>query len=491
MTTPNDRNNRNVRTHTANRNQMSGRNNSGNRNNKIVKYRRPLNLNIGIIIFIVMAIYILISVVNYIRSNPIVGYEVKVGSLSVNNVYTGIAIREEEVVKTQDAGYVNYYARESEKVACGDLVYTVDGSGKLAELMQSDVLGENNLSTSDLNEIKSDIVSFVKDFDTDHFEDVYSFKYGLQGTTLKLANLSILDNLEGFQNGTLGYGVKICNASKSGYVVYNTDGYEDLDAHSVTAATFEQTDYSKSQLTNNTLVSSGDVVYKYITSEDWSIVIPITKERAMELEEKNVIQVRFLKSQNVSWAYTEIYNIGEDYFCILKFNNSMVNHCTERFIDVELITEQEQGLKIPNTAITEKEFFLIPKDFMAEESGQDGVYSFLRETYTEEGVKITESIELTIYSENSEYYYVSDDRLSIGDRLIKENSGDIYEISKVGTLVGVFNMNKGYADFRQITILYQNEEYAVVRSNTMYGLRAYDYIVLDATSVEEDSLVYE
>ncbi|MBO5342692.1 MAG: hypothetical protein J6A73_08425 [Lachnospiraceae bacterium] len=460
-------------------------------NNKIVRYRRPFNLNIGMVIFAVMAIYILICVVIYIRSNPIVGYEVKVGSLSVNNIYTGIALRSEEIVKTQEAGYVNYYARESEKVACGDLVYTVDGSGKLAELMQSDTMGENSLSDADLNEVKADVVSFVKDFSPERFSDVYSFKYDLQGTTLKLSNLNILNSLDELQSGANGYGVKLCNAHKSGYIVYSTDGYEELEPHEVTKDILEKEDYEKVQLVNNELVAPGDSVYKFVTSEKWSIVIGVTPERAKELEEAEYVQVKFLKTQNVSWASTEIYSMGEDYFCILGFNNSMVNHCTERFIDIEVITKEEIGLKIPNSAIAEQEFFLIPKDFMAEESANDGVYCFLRETYSEDGAITTQKIDLTIYSENEEYYYVSDDMLRIGDNLIDEDSGEKFEISKKATLVGVYNMNKGYADFRQITILYQNEEYAIVKSNTDYGLSAYDYIVLDAKSVEEDSLVYE
>ena len=71
------------------------------------------------------------------------------------------------------------------------------------------------------------------------------------------------------------------------------------------------------------------------------------------------------------------------------------------------------------------------------------------------------------------------------------DSGEKYAVSKKATLIGVYNMNKGYADFRQIIILYQNEEYAIVKSNTEYGLNAYDYIVLEANSVTDDALLYE
>ena len=57
-------------------------------------------------------------------------------------------------------------------------------------------------------------------------------------------------------------------------------------------------------------------------------------------------------------------------------------------------------------------------------------------------------------------------------------------------LTGVYNMNKGYADFKQITVLAQNDEYSIVSSNTQYGLTVYDRIVLDATSVSNNDFIY-
>ena len=52
-------------------------------------------------------------------------------------------------------------------------------------------------------------------------------------------------------------------------------------------------------------------------------------------------------------------------------------------------------------------------------------------------------------------------------------------------------INKGYADFKQIIILYQNDEYSIVKSNTNYGLNVYDYIVLDASTVNDNEFIYE
>ena len=58
-------------------------------------------------------------------------------------------------------------------------------------------------------------------------------------------------------------------------------------------------------------------------------------------------------------------------------------------------------------------------------------------------------------------------------------------------MIGVYNINKGYADFKQIIILAQNDEYSIVKSNTTYGLNVYDYIVLDAETVNDNDFIYE
>jgi len=168
----------------------------------------------------------------------------------------------------------------------------------------------------------------------------------------------------------------------------------------------------------------------------------------------------------------------------------MVTFCTDRFIDIELITEEETGLKIPNSSIVEKEFFIIPKEYITY-GGTNGNAGVMREAYDEDGTATSEFIETTIYHETETEYYLDDSRLRIGDYIIMPQSTQKQSVSKRGTLIGVYNINKGYADFKQINILYQNEEYAVVKSNTRYGLNTYDYIVLDASSVEENEIINE
>ncbi|MFQ8980154.1 MAG: HlyD family efflux transporter periplasmic adaptor subunit [Waltera sp.] len=75
---------------------------------KIKKYRKPLNLNIGMLIFGAIFIYVIICVILYFQTDHIVRYEVTEGSLATNNIYRGVSIRTEEVVSTDTAGYVNF-----------------------------------------------------------------------------------------------------------------------------------------------------------------------------------------------------------------------------------------------------------------------------------------------------------------------------------------------------------------------------------------------
>ena len=458
------------------------------RSGKIRQYRKPLNINLGMVIFGCISVYIAICVVLYFTSSHIIGYEVKTGSLSVNNVYKGIAIRQEEIVTSTGSGYINYYAREGGRVAVGDLVYTVDETGKISEMTGGDP-DENSLSNEDLSELKTEILAFTSTFTPENFREVYDFKYDVQGTVTKLANYTILENIDALNASTDAGLVEFCRAAKTGIIIYSTDGYEQLTPDQVKETDFDTTDYEKRPLISNDLVSKGDPAYKISLSENWSVVIPVTPERAAELVEAEYIKVRFLKNQNTSWGEVAIHENEDGTYAELKFNNSMITFCTDRYIDIELITEEETGLKIPNSAIVEREFFLVPTEYVTKggNSGADGV---LRENYTEEGVK-TEFFETTIYDEEDGEYYLDDSVLRIGDYIIKPDSDEKYPISKRGKLTGVYNINKGYADFKKIQVLYDNEEYSVVKSGTTYGLSVYDYIALDASSVEEHDLTNE
>jgi len=458
---------------------------SGN-NGKITKYPRSLNINIGIVLFALIFIYIIICVVSYFNTKHIVGYEVKEGSLSSNNIYTAIAVRQEELVQATNAGYVNYFATEGARVGVGNLVYTIDESGQLLDYLKSQGTEEFQLSNDDLSELRSQIVNYASTFSKDQFYTIYDFKASLDGTVQKLSNTSILQNIQSLNSGsgTL-QSINYYYAPCTGIVVYSTDGMEDVTLNTVTAEMFDQSSYEKNQLINNTLVESGDVVYKVCTDENWSIIVQEDDpDKIQELLDLEYVKVRFLKNQYESWGLVSTYtNAAGDSFVELSFTNSMLTFSKDRFLNVELITEDQEGLKIPNSSISEQSFYIVPKDYVTK--GTDGNDGVLRVAYDENGQETTEFVATTIYNEEDENYYLDDSTLRAGDVLIKLDSTERFTVSEKDSLVGVYNINKGYPDFKQIIILYQNNEYSIVKSNTTYGLNVYDYIVLDASTIDD------
>lgn len=465
--------------------------NKKGRNKKIKKYRKPLNLNIGMMIFVVIFIYVVVCVIMYFQTSHIVRYEVREGSLATDTVYRGVVLRDETVVYASTAGYVNYYAWEGARVALNDLVYIVDETGRLNEELESMSLGENSLSDQELAEFRNEIANFVHSFEAAHYEGTYDFKYSLKNTVSKLANANMLQSIEDLDTTSGGNIVNRATSPATGIVAYWTDGYEGLTAADVTEEILDESKYEKKWLANNSLVAAGDAVYKLSTNENWSLVVPVDPVRGAELEEAGYVKVRFLKNQYESWGATKLLTNGDgNTYLQLSFTNSMITFLSDRFLDVELIVEDETGLKIPVSSIVQKEFFLIPEKFIIP-GGSNGGESIIRQCYLEDGTISNETVEVEVYYFDSESkeYYLDSSILSSGENLYDAEGVETFTVSKRATLIGVYNMNKGYADFKQITVLYENDEYAIVKPNTKYGLSVYDYIVLDASTVRDDQFI--
>ena len=67
------------------------------KNKKIVRYRKPLNINVGMIIFAMIFVYLSFSVYTYLRRDHVQFYEVVEGSIVNNKEYNGILFRDETV----------------------------------------------------------------------------------------------------------------------------------------------------------------------------------------------------------------------------------------------------------------------------------------------------------------------------------------------------------------------------------------------------------
>lgn len=445
------------------------------------------------LIFCAILIYVIVFLIVSLKTDKIIPYEVREGSLVMNYTYRALALRDEEVVYADKSGYVNYFAREGERVALGNLVYIVDETGDLKEYLENESIENSSLSPEELIELRSDIVNFVHKFEPERFHTLYDFKYDIKSNVLRLSNSHLYESIDTINQSSFGGAVSFCNAINTGVVTYYIDGFEEITPNDINMNMFEESNYTRTQLSENELITAPDAVYKLSKNENWSLILPIEENMAPDFLEEEYIKVRFLKNQDESWGKVSIIT-GSDgnTYMQLDFTNSMITFVKDRFVDIELLIHEETGLKIPNSSIANREFYLIPKKFIHIIGEDSDKGSILLETYKEDGTITTLYREIDIYNydEENEEYYIDSNILQTGTNLLMEESQEKFTVSKKGSLVGVYYMNKGYADFRQIQILYQNEEYSIVKSNTRYGLNTYDYVVLNAKTVHDEQFIY-
>lgn len=459
---------------------------------KIIRYRHPRNINVGMIIFAIIFVYLLFSVYTYLKKEKIQFYEVVEGNIVNDRQYTGIILRNERVEHTDRAGYINYYIREGKRAAIGTRIYSIDESGNMAELLQENPDANVGLTDSNLSDIKRQLSSFSMSYSNDKFENTYDLQYSLEAAVLEYANFNALGNLDSIMEQAGASFVQV-TAPVSGVVSYAVDGFEDLAADQITESSFDRSGYSKAITKAGQLIEQSAPVYKLITSEEWSIVFPLTDDALEEYKDQTQLHVTFSSNDlDTTGNFSIITGADGASYGKLDLSQYMVQFASDRYVTFEVDTERADGLKIPVTAVTEKDFYLIPLEYMVQ-GGDSSDTGFMKEVYSESGTAV-EFVPVSIYYATDEYYYVEkgeDAPLQSGDYVVKPDSQDRYQIGQSATLEGVYNINKGYAVFKQIEIIKSNDEYYSIKKGTSYGLSVYDHIVLDANTVYEGQLIYQ
>lgn len=454
----------------------------------IIKYRKRKHLNIGIVIFGIIFIYLLATIVMYLTAPQISVYEVRQGSILKDNAYTGLAIREETVVYADAAGYANFYAENNSKVKVGTKVYTLS-----SEKLVFDEIDNTQTEFIMTSEVKHSILlkiqSYNDQFQENDFSSTYQLKEDVQNSLNKISSHSKTDQLNAMLSSGNYSDLTVKTTSKDGIIVYSTDGMEGITLETVTLEQLQKTKYKKNEFTSNTKVSSGDPVYKLITNDNWNLLIEISEETKEALAEKSTIKVNFKKDNQEMRANISYIEHFEKPVLCLSFNDSMVRYANERYLDVELILEDESGLKIPKSAETSKEFYVVPKSYITVggNSSNDGV---LRQQTNSDGDAITEFLQVTIYYEEDEMVYLDPKTFDKGDVLLKPDSAEVYPLKEKRSLKGVYCINKGYAVFKQIQILCESDEYYIIEEGNSFGLSNYDHIALDSKNINENDVVF-
>lgn len=448
----------------------------------INRYKRKREFNIGIFIFAIVFIYLIVAIIMYATTKKISAYEVREGSILEDNSYTGLVIRKEKLVNAEKSGYINYFQNDNTKVKA-DANACVISPHKL-DFPPEDSKTQGSLSQEEFNTLVVKTQSFTENFDPQNFSSVYSLRSDITNT-LQAANYQTKTAQMNAVISSQGEGSDVFKTPTDGILVLDTDGLEGLTVDSFKKKDFDRSTYKKTGLRDNMQVKSGEPAYKLITSDDWTVLVELSDSMAEKLKDTTYIKTRIDKDNETLWGNFSILKKGGRFYGRLDYDNSMIRYSDDRFLNVELIQEDKSGLKIPRSSVVEKKFFAVPKEYLTTggNSSSQGVL------VQESGKAVFKPASVYESTEDGKVY-LSAFTFNAGTVLVKPDSAETFTLSQTKPLKGVYNINKGYAVFKPVTILAKSDEYYIVQEGEPNGLYNYDHIVQDGDSVKEDEVVF-
>lgn len=447
--------------------------------NKITRYRRYSFFNIGTLLFGTIFIYMVISVFMYATETHVTAYEVKKGTITGNYRYHALALHEELVVNAPQSGSLRYLVREGVKTSAGGAVCAIT-EGSTAEAAS---INDFTMDTEDAKRMLNTMSGFTINYSGSAFQKTYDLKSGIEGIISEI----IEENSDSYVSSRN----QIC-APESGFAVYSIDQFETVTEADLTSSMFNQSSYSAEDLRGRKSVKAGEPVFKLITSESWALYFPLDDKLMTELADTQKLRFRFLKDNVTFSAPFSIVSNGEEAYGKITMDSSIVRYASDRFLEIELVMNKKSGLKIPTSSIVERSFYRVPEEYVIENTDTNQEVALKIERFGEDGSSKISYLTANVYDYEDGDYLIDQQLLEDSDYILMDNSSKKMQLQEkdLKVLHGVYNINKGYAVFREITVIDENEEYCIVESNNIYGLAAYDYIVLNASEVTEDQIVY-
>lgn len=458
------------------------------KNSKVRKINQGFKINAGFIIFAFVFIYIIVFVVNYLLKEQISIYEVTTAQIADKNSFSGLIIRDEVTVNTPAAGYVTYYVSDGAMVAVNDGLFSInEGAMADQQLTESE---STKIRDSDYYNIRRRINTFAQNLSNTSFSSTYSFKTDLNTMIFEAKSGATTTNMNELISQMEEKGIKVSKSPTSALTSIVIDNMTNMSQKSITEKSFDIEKYEYKRINTGDLLEKDVPAIRLITSNSWSIAIKLDDKQYDKLKELTKVTILLNKYNIKTTVPIECFNKNGITYAVLSLDKYIANYVDERYLDVELLINSAKGLKIPNTSITEKDFYLVPFEYITKggNSSSDGVSKIV---YDKNGNQTFEFVKADIYYIDEENNcYLDSNLFEAGTVLAKPNSKDKFTISQKAPLEGVFIVNQGYFDFRRIEVIYDNSEYSIVSDETKYGLNVYDQIVSDATTADDEAVVY-
>lgn len=453
---------------------------------KVVPYKKRFRPNIAFYLFLLIVFYIVILGWNYLSREHVSIYEVNTTDISDDSPLYGFILRNEEVVTTESDGYINFYNAEGNRVHVGNVVYTVDTNGEVSDILEK--LQNSDKSKESISKMRAVISSFQNSFSMSSYGQVSDFHNEVRNIIFEQTRGSLYGDLsQALKTSGKGKNFTKITAKKSGVISYSIDGYEGTKQADITASLLDKYGSVKNeQIQRGERIKAGTPVYKLITNNDWSLVVKLDDNYYEELKQQESVRVT-IKKDNISFnASVSLFDKDNSHFARLSTSRYMERYIKDRFLQIEFNLKSASGLKIPNSSILTKEYYVIPQTVTTTSGSARGV---VKQVVGDDGKLSYQFVSLGSSTYRDGNYYVSPNILDGGDILMNSSDNTTYIVSSKKPVSGVYCVNAGYCEFKPVDIQYKNKEYTIVSDATTGGLTAYDHIVVVPSKLSEDDFI--
>ena len=174
----------------------------------------------------------------------------------------------------------------------------------------------SSLDEKGLSSLQEKMASFSRSYRSENFQNVYNFKSEMESMIMELTTEEVLKNADDASN--ISSILNLCTAPKEGILVLSKDGYEGKTPETVTVEDFDQKNYTKESFRMNSMVKSGDPIYKLLTDETWEMVIQLDKKTATQLADNSASKIPLSERRNCFLCRFFDLTVGGDIFWRVK-----------------------------------------------------------------------------------------------------------------------------------------------------------------------------
>ncbi len=324
----------------------------------------------------------------------------------------GIIVKDEKVYNATVDGSVTYYCEDGEKIKEGQLVADLNTDADSANVSRQIAEIQTAINSKKIPSVQSTVVSqeTLVSFENEIQECILNNElrsmYNVVGQVDNISSITSHEgNYEQYDTAQLEAMKASLSASisthkvpyysgRSGIISYKIDGMENDypfdNVFEMTPSSTARRDYTVSDKSHSEAVSANEGIFKIIKNFDYYIAATVDNEKAKLFEENKYIKTRILSDgeQHEVWGYIKKINYGsEQSVLILYFDDYFYKIYDKRYVDLELITDIYEGLKISTKALTQHD-------------GMTGVY-------VQDASNIIKFFPVEIIGENEEYTVIN------------------------------------------------------------------------------------